>query len=131
VVSSQYLPERDCVQVKVQLDSGRLRTYFADDIRPAVSLLFGPEGVKIKSLSKIKQTDEVALQLEEVRGASFRPRTHAHPCARAHGVRRAARRDLAVVRVTVRWLAGHGRDRRRDADVQNGGRLDNGQRAAA
>ena len=59
--------EREVVQVKVQLDSGRVRTYFSDDIRPAVIIIFGPEDVKIKSLSKSAKTEDISLGLEDAR----------------------------------------------------------------
>ena len=65
ILSSEYMPEREVTQVKVQLDSGRVRTYFNDDLRQAVVMLFGPENVKIKSLSKSAATDDISLGLED------------------------------------------------------------------
>ena len=53
--------------VKVKLDSGRVRTYFESDIRRVAAAIFGPEPVKIKSLSKSAATDDISLQLESAK----------------------------------------------------------------
>jgi hypothetical protein len=41
-----------------------VRTYFETDIRRVAQSIFGPEPVKIKSLSKSAATDDISLQLE-------------------------------------------------------------------
>ena len=51
--------------IKVKLESGRLRSFYASDVSPLSTNVFGPEPVKIKSLSKSAATDSISLQLEE------------------------------------------------------------------
>eukprot|EP01045_Picozoa_sp_COSAG04_P024632 COSAG04_NODE_3103_length_3168_cov_23.165289_1_plen_639_part_10 len=65
VVEASYVEAREATMVKVKLDSGRVRTYFDSDIRRIAQAIFGPESVKIKSLSKSAATDDISLQLEE------------------------------------------------------------------
>jgi hypothetical protein len=50
VISSEYVEAREATMVKVQLEGGRVRTYFNTDITRFSANLFGPEQVKIKSL---------------------------------------------------------------------------------
>ena len=64
VTEATYVEAREATMVKVKLDSGRVRTYFENDIRRVAQSIFGPEPVKIKSLSKSAATDDISLQLE-------------------------------------------------------------------
>eukprot|EP01043_Picozoa_sp_COSAG02_P022294 COSAG02_NODE_1155_length_14189_cov_8.424060_6_plen_837_part_00 len=67
VVEATYVEAREATMVKVKLDSGRVRTYFENDIRRVARSIFGPEPVKIKSLSKSAATDDISLQLESAK----------------------------------------------------------------
>jgi hypothetical protein len=67
VTEATYVEAREATMVKVKLDSGRVRTYFETDIRRVARSIFGPEPVKIKSLSKSAATDDISLQLESAK----------------------------------------------------------------
>ena len=67
VTEANFVEAREAVMVKVKLDGGRVRTYFENDIRRVAQAIFGPEPVKIKSLSKSAKTDDISLQLESAK----------------------------------------------------------------